>query len=374
MRRIQLRVPPMSVSLSLYSVKTPTEQTYNSTTDEYLPDRELTPTILFPEVTIADPSGMITEKGNRLLSEVQWLCNGNPISGSDLQVDDTPNSATRGLLKVYRNGSDEGLLLEFRGTIYHPATRRKGFVTGQIQLTTTLAKTKNVVSSVLCPKGKTFNALQNDDETLIIQPTMKVGEAVIPSMHYLYSVDGENRNLIEKGFCKDFLIPKSVFSQSGNHSGVYEVCMTDCQREVHAFCKRKGKAYTDLTAQEKNALSETIKKSLPTEEQSPRTEKKHLSLSVLYPPYTTQLVSPYLTDSGDIVLHSTGEIEVGIQVIMRKEGVLSEDDVQRLFEVQWAKGKPFSTNFTKSINVQQDMELNPIIKEKLTGNTRTLDL
>ena len=62
-------------------------QTYNQDIQEYVPDRALVPTVLFPEVYVQDPNNVMT--GNAELTGVEWYEGAPKANGSNRIVGNT---------------------------------------------------------------------------------------------------------------------------------------------------------------------------------------------------------------------------------------------------------------------------------------------
>lgn len=70
-KRINVLYDPLHMSVSLVCRGGSLTQVHNSEENEYIPDRELTPLVLVPEVFITDPNGIISD-GRAILSGVMW--------------------------------------------------------------------------------------------------------------------------------------------------------------------------------------------------------------------------------------------------------------------------------------------------------------
>lgn len=89
---------------------------------QYEPDRELTPTAVFPDVRATDPDNVFPHgSANESLSldGLQWLVDGEPINnvwGDGTYEIDTSTSDTRGLLRIKKNiPASERVTLKFKG-------------------------------------------------------------------------------------------------------------------------------------------------------------------------------------------------------------------------------------------------------------------
>lgn len=124
-KRIRVSYAPLNVAVSLYCLSTgsPATQVYNAGNSEFEPDRELTPTVLFPEITATASDGSWDEPYvNPMLSDMAWYVNGVDISTiSEWQGKyeiDTTDSMSRGSITIKRNvNPGERYAFSFRGTI-----------------------------------------------------------------------------------------------------------------------------------------------------------------------------------------------------------------------------------------------------------------
>lgn len=124
-KRIRISYAPLNVAVSLYcsSTGSPATQVYNGGNSEFEPDRELTPTVLTPEITATATDGSWDEPYvNPMLSDMAWYVNGADISTlSDWQGKyeiDTTDSTSRGSITIKRNvNPGERYAFSFKGTI-----------------------------------------------------------------------------------------------------------------------------------------------------------------------------------------------------------------------------------------------------------------
>lgn len=145
-KRIRVSYAPLEVAVSVYCMSSgsPTTQVYNGSNSEFEPDRELTPTVLMPEITATARDGSLDKPYvNSMLSDMAWLVNGVDISTLNdwkgkYEID-TSTGNERGSITISKNiNPGERYGLSFKGTI---ADQRTGALipiqTEEIILSTT---------------------------------------------------------------------------------------------------------------------------------------------------------------------------------------------------------------------------------------------
>lgn len=123
-KRIRKDFQPLTtaVSLKILTPNSPASQVYNSTNDEYEPDRGVTPLVVCPEVIANCSDGSWnTPHANELLSEMKWFINGKEISTISSWLGKYTIDAvgsTRGAISIKRNVSPgESFELHFEGVV-----------------------------------------------------------------------------------------------------------------------------------------------------------------------------------------------------------------------------------------------------------------
>lgn len=124
-QRIRIDYAPLNIAVStvLLSPNSPVVQTYNGFTGEFDPDRELTPTVILPQVVASAADQSWKEPySNRYLADMKWFANGKDISTLNdwegkYTIDQT-ESSMRGALSVRRNFMPgEQVALHFEGKL-----------------------------------------------------------------------------------------------------------------------------------------------------------------------------------------------------------------------------------------------------------------
>ncbi len=110
----RIKFEPLTTSCSLVCLTpmSPVTQTSNMSTgtQEYEPDRTVSPTVILPDIRAIDPDNVFTHgsaNANIALDSIAWTVDGEPIAsvwteGVDYEIDKTATD-TRGSLKVMKN-------------------------------------------------------------------------------------------------------------------------------------------------------------------------------------------------------------------------------------------------------------------------------
>lgn len=124
-QRIRIDYAPLSIAVStvLLTPNSPLVQVYNGFTDEHDPDRELTPTVILPQVVAAAADQSWKEPySNRFLADMVWYANGKNIATlsewtGKYSIDQTETSL-RGALTIKKNlMPGEQIALHFEGVL-----------------------------------------------------------------------------------------------------------------------------------------------------------------------------------------------------------------------------------------------------------------
>ncbi len=101
---IPRKYEPLDVSQKLTCItdNSPATQVYNTDTGEYEPNREITPTVIYPDITAwASDNSWANKQCNSILDEMVWKVNG---------VDITTIASWRGKYEILQDGSMRGAL------------------------------------------------------------------------------------------------------------------------------------------------------------------------------------------------------------------------------------------------------------------------
>lgn len=108
-KRLRKEFAPLTVANSIRctTAASPTTQIYNGANGEYEPDRDLTPTVILPEVVAnASDGSWATPHSNKFLADMHWFVNGQDITSltdwvGKYTIDQTGD--TRGAITIYKN-------------------------------------------------------------------------------------------------------------------------------------------------------------------------------------------------------------------------------------------------------------------------------
>jgi hypothetical protein len=124
-KRIRIDYEPLTVvaHLRCTTPASPVTQVFNNENGQYEPDREITPTVILPEVIAHTSDGSWkTVNANSVLADMQWLVNGTDIStltewAGQYSIDASTGS-TRGAITITRNiAPGTQAALKFKGVI-----------------------------------------------------------------------------------------------------------------------------------------------------------------------------------------------------------------------------------------------------------------
>lgn len=123
-KRIRKNFEPLTVavSVSCTSPASPLTQTFNGYNAEFEPNRQLTPTILYPDVVANASDGSWSDADvNSQLADIKWLVNGNDITKDTAWTDAyeiLTTGSERGTLKIYKNvNPGTTYRLQFKATL-----------------------------------------------------------------------------------------------------------------------------------------------------------------------------------------------------------------------------------------------------------------
>jgi hypothetical protein len=172
-KRIRKTFDPLTVAVSVRCTTpaSPLTQVFNGYNQEYEPNRQLTPTILYPEVIANAADGSWLDPAvNAKLADIVWL-----VDGADI----TTLSDWSGLYEINTNGNDRGTL-----------TIKKNVTSGEavrLQFKATLPDTRlgyniPVLSDVITLSTSTKS---EDDYTLSIRDSNLIEYDIIKDKHSL---------------------------------------------------------------------------------------------------------------------------------------------------------------------------------------------
>ena len=245
-KRIGVIYDPLNISASLLVRGGSLSQTHCAERSEFVPDRELTPLVIVPQVYIQDPNKVLTS-GYVRLSGVLWYA--LPKDIADTIVDESYLSkelaqyvitagtqgysvAEDGTLTVSTNVPYlSPVVLVFTGNYADP---RDGKIL-RIHATATLSTSSVVLPATLSldkPTSWGFNPI-SDSGTRSVVATLRIG-GVVPDAAYKvrywwYKVKGGVESLIDEG--------EDLFYESGQNSDTLTIDPRYIDGAMHLICK-----------------------------------------------------------------------------------------------------------------------------------------
>lgn len=155
-------------------------QIFRPDTDEYSPDRAITPLTIRPIINVIDPDGIFGNGiANAKLGDIKWLANKVDVSGNAKFVIDTSATNNKGTLKVYQNVTpDSPVNLYFEGIISDTRNGTSLKVNGSVLLNTNTVSKEKVSVEIDKPNVILFNPISTPKD-LIIKSTTYLADTIL---------------------------------------------------------------------------------------------------------------------------------------------------------------------------------------------------
>lgn len=199
---------PLDVSQRLVCLTdgSPATQVYNTDTGEYEPNREITPTVVYPDITAwASDNSWANKQCNSILDEMIWKVNGvdiTTIASWKGKYEILQDGSMRGALKVMRNLSrEERCSLTFSSVIpdYRLQTRLK-------------VDTEELILSTFNKTEDTYGLSFGDADKILYNPLNdKLALYDYKVAHGLITFSNDDRNACYDGNQYERTIPLHVF-------------------------------------------------------------------------------------------------------------------------------------------------------------------
>jgi len=176
-------------------------QIYYPDKNEYVPDRTITPVVIYPRCSVVDPDNILPNGlVNKELTGVTWRVDGHTVAGNNNYSIDTSTGDTRGTLLIMQN-IPAGTQVELEFEAQYLDTRTGDWIkfAGNMMLNTNIAANEVVSVEVDCPTVVEYNPIA-DESLFTITPTTRLGGIEISGENVKYFVKvlqhGVERDLV----------------------------------------------------------------------------------------------------------------------------------------------------------------------------------
>lgn len=186
--RVSFHPLTTSCQLDCLTIDSPVTQTHDSiASPEFVPNRELSPTVVYPLVRCIDPDKIFPSGAANqyvVLDTMQWLVNGEPInevwqpwdgSAGDYEIL-TSADDSRGTLRVYRNLlPTETATVQFVCQVLDFRTNRLYDISSDEKTFTTVEKGEDILALSIDKSEVVYDPLR--DDLLLYEHKVSLGEA-----------------------------------------------------------------------------------------------------------------------------------------------------------------------------------------------------
>ena len=168
-QRLRRTFAPLNVTCDLVVEGGALHQIYKPDTEEFSPDRAVTPLTIRPVININDPDGIFGDgNANAKLGDLRWFANKVNVSGNSKYSIDTTNTTKKGTLRVMQNvSSGTPLMLYFEGIIADTRNGTSVKVNGSKLLNTNTVSKEKVTVEIDKPAVTIFNPISSIAKLII---------------------------------------------------------------------------------------------------------------------------------------------------------------------------------------------------------------
>lgn len=200
--KIRRVVQPLTATCDLVVEGGSLHQIFRPDTDEYSPDRGVSPLTITPIVRVYDPSGYYTNGMviNSILGTVKWSIGGVAIAESSADYAISTNADNkRGRLTVYKNiKAGESVTLKFEGVMADTRNNTTLKVNGSVMLNTNAVSKERINVEIDSPRTILYNPFSSAADRSIKAITF-LADNVLPAANvkiWWYKRVGNNLRLV----------------------------------------------------------------------------------------------------------------------------------------------------------------------------------
>lgn len=276
-KRIGVIYDPLNISTSLICQGGSLSQVHNAEAGEYVPDRELTPLVLYPEVYINDPNG-IMKNGPAVMSGIMWYA--IPKNVAEQVTDQSYYSSE--LSRYLITSASEGFHVAMDGTLTvsknipflepvvlvftaNIADTRSGNII-RVQASATLSTTSIAVAAALeldKPQSFLFNPIADTGLRTITASLLLGGQSPDPSIcqtrYWWYKAVGNAESLIDPN--------DDLFYESGQNSNKLVIDPRYIDGSLRLICRAEystdGAALPNVPSEDALSAQTTVVRRYP---------------------------------------------------------------------------------------------------------------
>lgn len=183
-KNIRRNFSPLNATCDLVVEGGALHQIFRPDTDEYSPDRAITPLTVRPVIRVVDVDGIFGNGiANARLGDIKWFANKINVSGNSKYVIDTTSTENKGTLKIYQNvAAGSSLTLYFEGIIPDTRNGKSLKVNGSILLNTNIVSKEKVTAEIDKPKVILFDPI-NTMTKLTIKATVYLADNILAAQN-----------------------------------------------------------------------------------------------------------------------------------------------------------------------------------------------
>jgi hypothetical protein len=167
--RLRRTFAPLNVTCDLIVEGGALHQIHKPDTEEFSPDRAITPLTIRPVINITDLDGVFGDgNANAKLGHIKWLANKVNVSGNSKYSIDTTKTTKKGSLRVIQNvAAGAPVVLYFEGVIADTRNGTSIKVNGSVLMNTNTVSKEKVTVEIDKPSVIIFNPISTPSKLII---------------------------------------------------------------------------------------------------------------------------------------------------------------------------------------------------------------